>query len=440
METASRFIYYAYISYAPEDEKRAKWLQNKLCWYKIPTSIHKSSQGRVPKKVSPIYSAQTAAGSASTEADPRKELIDSRYLIVVCSPDSAKSELVNQEIMQFQELGRADRIIPLIVAGEPDSQNGTECFPPSLRGTGLLGASLNELSEEEVFIKIVAGLLGLKFDMLWDREKREQRKHRRRRAIAGGVLTAVLCLGGWFYWDFNFHEKTSYFSNVVEIYGVANGIDALTQDQAERRDLSYKITKLKGRVIAFEQVSPSGTLLSEDEAPSASGFYLIPGLPKKIEYAYGEQGELDKAAYFSGDGSQDITLDYTSPEAATIYSSDQLVAGKRVENPDNQLSEKNDNGSEGDIISQYVFQYDAEGKTIRKLFCNIYNSAKPNENGVYGEAYHYNDQDQLDEITYLNENGEVAPDKNGVYKTTLTRNNEGNIIKISQTGINGEQR
>lgn len=438
MQTASRFIYYAYISYAPEDEKRAKWLQQKLSHYKIPTSIHKSSQGRVPKNVSPIYREQKVVGAVPPEADPRKELIDSRYLIVVCSPDSAKSEVVNCEIMQFKELGREDCIIPFIIAGEPDGQNGDECFPPSLRDTGLLGASLNELSVEEAFIKIVAGLLGLKFDMLWDREKREQKKQRRRQAIVGGVLAAFLCLSGCFYWDFNFHEKTLYFSNVAEIYGVVKGVDVLTKDQAESRDLSYKITKLKGRVIAFEQVNRFGGLISNGEVPSESGFYPLPGLSVKITYAYDEQGELAKATCFSGDGSQAMVLDYTSPEAATIYSGDQLVAGKQAENSTDQLSETNDNSSEGDMISQYIFHYDAEGKTIRKLFCNIYNSPKPNENGVYGEAYHYDEHGLLDEITYLNAGGRAAPDKNGIGKTILTRNTAGDIIKISDIGINSE--
>lgn len=438
METAARFIYYAYISYAPEDEKRAKWLQQKLSHYTIPTAIRKSSPGRMPKKVSPIYRKPPAAMADSEARQPRQELSDSRYLIVICSLDSARSEVVDREIRQFKEMGREDRIIPFIVAGEPDGPNGEECFPPSLRGTGLLGASLNELSEEEALIKIVAGLLGLKFDMLWDREKREQKKQRWRRVMVGGVLVAFFCLGGSFYWDYNFHEKTAYFSNVVEIYGVARGIDLLSEDQAENRDWRYKLTELKGRVIAVEQVDREGRLIGQDQVASESGFYPLPGLPAKIEYTYDEQGDLDKATCFSDDGRQAMTLDYTSPETATIYSGDQLIAGKQAENSTVLDAANNANGSESEMISQYVFYYDEEGKTIKKLFCNIYHSPKPNENGSYGEAYRYDEYERLYEITYLNADGAAAADKNGRCQTILTRNTAGDIIKISDIGFNGE--
>jgi hypothetical protein len=58
--------------------------------------------------------------------------------IVICSPQSAKSRWVNEEIIAFKRLGREDRIFCLIVAGEPNAtdQPGAaeeECFAPALR-------------------------------------------------------------------------------------------------------------------------------------------------------------------------------------------------------------------------------------------------------------------------------------------------------------------
>ena len=51
----------------------------------------------------------------------------SSLLIVVCSPETSKSKWVRREITLFQELGKGDRIIPHLVAGEPD-----ESFPAEL--------------------------------------------------------------------------------------------------------------------------------------------------------------------------------------------------------------------------------------------------------------------------------------------------------------------
>ncbi|MFZ0210680.1 MAG: toll/interleukin-1 receptor domain-containing protein [Roseiarcus sp.] len=61
-----------------------------------------------------------------------KALEASQFLIVICSPNAARSKYVDEEIRRFKALGRAARVIPVIVDGEPgDPQR--ECFPPAVR-------------------------------------------------------------------------------------------------------------------------------------------------------------------------------------------------------------------------------------------------------------------------------------------------------------------
>ena len=43
----------------------------------------------------------------------------SHSLIVLCSPDAARSKYVNEEIRHFKAIGRSDRVIPVIVGGVP---------------------------------------------------------------------------------------------------------------------------------------------------------------------------------------------------------------------------------------------------------------------------------------------------------------------------------
>jgi hypothetical protein len=52
--------------------------------------------------------------SADLGEEIGKAVEDSRYLIVLCSPHSAKSHWVNKEITEFQTRGRSKRILALL--------------------------------------------------------------------------------------------------------------------------------------------------------------------------------------------------------------------------------------------------------------------------------------------------------------------------------------
>ena len=62
--------------------------------------------------------------SADLGTNINEALRQSRYLIVICSPDAAQSRWVGQEIVEFKKLEREDRILALIVAGEPNASDG----------------------------------------------------------------------------------------------------------------------------------------------------------------------------------------------------------------------------------------------------------------------------------------------------------------------------
>lgn len=100
--------YYAFISYKREDEKWAKWLQNKLEHYKFPTNLNGRTD--LPKNIRPTFCDVTdlTPGLLAEEID--KALRSSEWLIVVCSPRSAKSPWVCKEAQTFIDLGRADKI------------------------------------------------------------------------------------------------------------------------------------------------------------------------------------------------------------------------------------------------------------------------------------------------------------------------------------------
>ena len=124
------FDYSAFISYKREDEKWAKWLQNRLERYSIPTAIRREIP-RLPKRIKPIFRDKTDLGVGGLSSSLHKELERSQFLIVICSPRSASSDWVGREIEHFRSLGREEMISPFIVDGEPHSDDPeSECFHP----------------------------------------------------------------------------------------------------------------------------------------------------------------------------------------------------------------------------------------------------------------------------------------------------------------------
>lgn len=193
--------FYAFISYKREDEKWAKWLQDKLEHYKFPTNLNGRTD--LPKEIRPTFRDVTNLEPGLLEERIDAALHNSQWLIVVCSPRSAQSPWVCKEAQSFIDQGRANRIIPFVIEGTPFSNDiATECYPDALRSlTGsqeLLAANINEMGRDAAVIKVVACMFGLRFDTLWQRHERQKR--RRRNWIIAMVtlfLSIVLCIAAY---------------------------------------------------------------------------------------------------------------------------------------------------------------------------------------------------------------------------------------------------
>ena len=175
------FKYYAFISYSHRDKKIAKKLQRRLEHYHLPAAVRKSNPD-LPKKLSPIFMDDSdLVGVGTLKTALQANLDRSNYIILICSPSSAKSEYVNDEIEYFISQGRADHIIPLIVEGVPHSGDpSTECFPPALLGlereNELLGIDLTKFGEHDAFIRVIATLLQLDIDDFVARDAKERKR------------------------------------------------------------------------------------------------------------------------------------------------------------------------------------------------------------------------------------------------------------------------
>lgn len=188
--------YYAFISYKREDEKWAKWLQYTLEHYKFPTNLN--GHPDLPKNIRPTFRDVTDLKPGVLSEEIHEALCNSQWLIVVCSPRSARSPWVCKEAQTFIDLGRADHIIPFVIEGSPFSDDKTtECFPEALRNlTGnreLLAANINEMGRDAAAIKVVARMFDLRFDALWQRYEKEKTR-KRTLAMIAGLLFILLTL------------------------------------------------------------------------------------------------------------------------------------------------------------------------------------------------------------------------------------------------------
>ena len=137
--TATPSKYRAFISYSHRDRRQTEWLHKAIERYRVPKPLvgRPGRDGPIPRQVFPVFrDRDELASSADLTASIRAALRDSGGLIVVCSPAAAKSLWVDQEIREFRRLGRDDRILAVIIDGEPNaSVPDRECPPAALSDT-----------------------------------------------------------------------------------------------------------------------------------------------------------------------------------------------------------------------------------------------------------------------------------------------------------------
>jgi len=197
--------YWAFISYSSKDKKWAHWLHRSIETYGIPAQLvsRPTPAGRpAPKRFHPLFHDRAELpASADLGAVTEEALRASRYLIVVCSPNAAKSKWVNKEIETFQRFHRHGRILAIIVDGEPNQGGDEECFPHALRSTEPIAADARPEADgkNNAKLKLLAGMLGVTFDALKQRDV-QRRIRRRMRAL----LLAICVLGMIGYTTFAF--------------------------------------------------------------------------------------------------------------------------------------------------------------------------------------------------------------------------------------------
>lgn len=197
--TTGSYQFYAFVSYSSKDMRWGQLVQRRLEHYRIPAG---SGCDWTDKRMRPVFFAPTDIQPGALSNELQRRLEQSQHLIVIGSPNSAQSEWVGREIEYFHQLGRAGRIHYFIVS-KADPQ---QCYHPVLKQLGmpeLLGANVHErvyrwpwLNRERAFVQLISKLLGVEFDSVWHRHRRQLLRRAVLMAVAVVAVVAAL-LGVW---------------------------------------------------------------------------------------------------------------------------------------------------------------------------------------------------------------------------------------------------
>ncbi|MGH6966001.1 MAG: tetratricopeptide repeat protein [Phenylobacterium sp.] len=228
------------MSYNHRDRAIAGWLHRALETYSIPKQLrgHDSQLGILGTRLPPVFrDREELAASADLAQTVREALEASASLVVICSPNAARSKWVNEEIRTFTALGRRAQIQCLIVDGMPDASRTPgldpqlECLPPALfEGDGRepLASDIRRGGDGRAAarLKLLAGILGVPFDLL--RQREHVRRNRR-------LLVASSLLGLGF----------------IAMSGLAAAALIARNDAVQQRDIARRKTVTAERTVDF---------------------------------------------------------------------------------------------------------------------------------------------------------------------------------------------
>ena len=157
------------------DTAAALRLQRNLESYRSPKGTS--------RKIHPFHKVFVDEGELASCPDMGEAihtaLKNSKYLIVICSPDTPSSIWVDKEIKEFTELHGRDRILAVIISGDRDSS-----FPDRLKGNddavgeifaaSAIGKNRNAVLRTlggDALLKIASAMLGVTYDSLKQRKK-----------------------------------------------------------------------------------------------------------------------------------------------------------------------------------------------------------------------------------------------------------------------------
>lgn len=455
MPSATAPRYWAFISYSHADSAMAQRLHRLLERYVLPGKARQAYG--LPRRLFPIFRDVEELEAASGLTTRLQNALDqSRWLIVLCSPQSAQSKYVNDEIQHFIARNGAGRVLCVLLGGEPPA-----CFPPAIRALQdePLAADCRKGHDPEIAkLKLVAALAGVSFTELRNREA-QSRQRQRWILVAASLFVALAALA---YWDLWRREQVDYYIDTVRIHGIWNGVDPILEDQAAHRTRSYRFTR-HGRLNPpqrVEHVDGSGhcpyavygshemrDILTERPSYGADWQTNHALAYCSAQFIYSADGSLREEILLNGLGHVAFSLLYTTATLAQIshegYATTSEGGGIRYVSFERDALGRdrtlrfsygpNQPRRNQTFAYGYRFDYDNMGRLLRR-------EALDSEGRTLGrsERFAYTWQGDVSDIWYEDDQGKPRPGPEGQVRDGFDVDRYGNVIRRTGHSVSGQ--
>lgn len=218
----SALRYRAFLSYSHHDDAVVRILHRKLETFRVPRALRNAHGKALPARLAPVFRDRDELASSSQLSHSIETALDeSQALVVVCSPASAGSAYVNDEIAWFRRHHPERPVLAFVVAGDPGAdprmqvdpdaipQDRQPAFPLMLAladvdaPDGALGEPLAADARPQgdgfdaALLKLVAGLLGVRYDELRRREHKRRQRFFALVSVASLLLATVFAALAW---------------------------------------------------------------------------------------------------------------------------------------------------------------------------------------------------------------------------------------------------
>ena len=202
----SKYKFDVFLSYSRKDEDFGRKLEEALESYTLPKDVNSRSIAR--KRLNVFRDKKDLVPNQADYYQAIEGYLNqSRYLVVICSPNARSSPYVDAEIEAFLRSNEANRVIPVLLSGKPnnDSQAKPEeyAFPQALCDALAMPLAvdftefarapgkLNKGRYHDSWYSLLAKIFGTERAEI---ERLDAKRQARRRAIFAGVSLAVIAL------------------------------------------------------------------------------------------------------------------------------------------------------------------------------------------------------------------------------------------------------
>jgi YD repeat-containing protein len=464
--------YAAFISYRhkPRDRQWALRIMAALETYRTPRPLQAEA---FPARIGRLFRDEDEIPASRDLSDQIKDaLLRSDNLIVICSPDTPGSRWVRREIELFHEMGKSERIFPLLIAGEPE-----ESFPPELLRRRIwrdlpdgsrqedweevepIAADVRPRKDESparterrALLRLAAALLGCRFDDLARRDEERRKAERRRQLGAAAMLLVLAGLSGLWWWDANLRVKTQYCAAYIERWATPFCAGELSAAEQTPRATSFRFHIRGGRVLDMTRINGTG---APDDDGQTGEYEDEPWTTDVAEWRF---------AYRSGARSSEPLLasaalyDRTGKPLRQIgyeFSEDRRQGIARFDRNFGMAERQSAEGSALDMkkptdrygtsrrstIGQHRLSFDAEGHLLRRDFEPVGGGASVADAiGSYGRTYEYNALGRPRVVRNLNALGEPLIEKSGIASVRRSYDSRGDLTSVEWLDSTGRLR